>query len=182
MAAVKRPHQGFTLLEVLIVMVVLAIGLLGIAGLLLSNVRSSSNSAWRTQAALLAEEAAERIRTNSYWVASGTAASLSLSVSPTYAVNCSTASMPVAPACTSAASGVLCGSTLLWRNQDVFELCSKVGDVAQGGLPSGTLTIAQEVPSASEGVLYRITLSWVARTASSSSGGTVQSYETLLRP
>jgi type IV pilus assembly protein PilV len=55
---------GFTLLEVLIALVVLSIGLLGIAGLQGVGLRSSHGAYLSSQASLLAYDMADRIRAN----------------------------------------------------------------------------------------------------------------------
>jgi type IV pilus assembly protein PilV len=55
---------GFTLLEVLIALVVLSIGLLGIAALQGVGLRSSHGAYLTSQASLLAYDMADRIRTN----------------------------------------------------------------------------------------------------------------------
>jgi type IV pilus assembly protein PilV len=56
--------SGFTLLEVLITLVVLSIGLLGVAGLQLSGLRANHSSALRSQATYLAYDMADRLRAN----------------------------------------------------------------------------------------------------------------------
>jgi type IV pilus assembly protein PilV len=58
-----RP-RGFTLLEVLIALVVLSIGLLGIAALQGVGLRSSHGAQLASQAGLLAYDMADRIRAN----------------------------------------------------------------------------------------------------------------------
>ena len=58
-----RPH-GFTLLEVLVSMLVLSIGLLGLAGLLATNVRNNHSAYYRSQATWLAYDLIDRIRVN----------------------------------------------------------------------------------------------------------------------
>jgi type IV pilus assembly protein PilV len=62
------------MIEVLVVLVIVAIGLLGVAALQLNNLRYSSMSSGRQQAALVAEQLADRIRANAaadYSTASG---------------------------------------------------------------------------------------------------------------
>lgn len=59
-----RRNCGFTLIEVLVGLVVLSIGMLGIAALLLSSVQGSRVALERTQAVNLASDIAERIRAN----------------------------------------------------------------------------------------------------------------------
>jgi type IV pilus assembly protein PilV len=169
--------RGFTLLEVLIVMLVAALGLLGLAALALTDTRHAANSQWRTQAVLLADEMAERIRANSYWA---TNASGALVASPTYASDCS-ASLPVS-ALTFSSAGVQLASTgnaSDWRNFDLAEMCAKVVDPSQGGLPGGTLAIAA-TQDASHGFYYTVTIGWQMRL--SSAGVQAASYTTLMRP
>jgi len=62
--ATSRAQRGFTLLEVLIAVVVLSIGLLGIATLQMTGVKQTHNSQLRASAAALAQEMADRMRAN----------------------------------------------------------------------------------------------------------------------
>ncbi len=67
--------QGFTLIEVLVTLVILAIGMLGLAGLQLSALRNNTNAYERSQATLLAYDIIDRARANSsesYAIAMGT--------------------------------------------------------------------------------------------------------------
>jgi len=59
-----RRQHGFTLMEVLISVVVLSIGLLGLAGLQINGLKNSNGSYQRSQANLLANEIIDRIRAN----------------------------------------------------------------------------------------------------------------------
>ena len=59
-----RRFEGFTLLEVLIALVILSIGLLGIAALQGVGIRSSHGAYLTSQAGLLAYDMADRIRAN----------------------------------------------------------------------------------------------------------------------
>lgn len=60
----RKSAAGFTLIEVLIALVVLAIGMLGIASLLLNGLQSSRIAVLRTQAVVLAADMGDRIRAN----------------------------------------------------------------------------------------------------------------------
>jgi type IV pilus assembly protein PilV len=65
--AVQAPaHRdgGFTLVEVLIALLVLSIGMLGIAALYLESLRASRQALVRTEAVTLASDMADRIRSN----------------------------------------------------------------------------------------------------------------------
>lgn len=59
----KRPH-GFTLFEVLISLLIAAIGLLGMSRLLIEGLRASRSAAYRSSAVQLAGDFAERVRAN----------------------------------------------------------------------------------------------------------------------
>lgn len=63
----NSPHnhqRGATLIEVLIAIVVLSIGLLGLAGLQVTSVQSNHSAYQRSQASLLANDLADRMRAN----------------------------------------------------------------------------------------------------------------------
>ena len=60
----RNYSKGFTLLEVLVAVLVLSFGLLGIAGLLLATVQNNTVAAQRTTATFLAQDMADRIRSN----------------------------------------------------------------------------------------------------------------------
>lgn len=57
-------QSGFTLLEVLVAMLVMAIGLLGLAGLTTSSMRNNLSASHRTQATWMAYDIVDRMRAN----------------------------------------------------------------------------------------------------------------------
>ncbi len=59
-----RKQSGFSMVEVLVALVVLAIGLLGIAALYLNSLQSGRTAIYRTQAINFAADLADRIRMN----------------------------------------------------------------------------------------------------------------------
>ncbi len=59
-----RHAHGFTLIEVLVTVLVLSLGLLGLAGMQLNALKSSHGSQLRNQASALSYEIGERIRSN----------------------------------------------------------------------------------------------------------------------
>lgn len=67
----NRNQQGFTLLEVLISMVVLAIGLFGLAGLQVMSVRSNTSAYYRSVASMMAYDIMDSIRANPVGLAAG---------------------------------------------------------------------------------------------------------------
>lgn len=60
----KARAQGFSLVEAMVALVVLAVGMLGIAGLYVTTLRSSGGAIYRQQAVGLAQDLADRIRAN----------------------------------------------------------------------------------------------------------------------
>jgi len=60
----KRQASGFTLLEVLISIVILSIGLLGMAGLVATGIKNNHTASYRSQATVLADDILDRIRAN----------------------------------------------------------------------------------------------------------------------
>jgi len=66
-----RGAQGFTLLEVMIALFVLGIGLIGVAGLQSVSTSMSAQSAKRSQAVMLAQDMADRMRANQEAVDAG---------------------------------------------------------------------------------------------------------------
>jgi type IV pilus assembly protein PilV len=171
-------EQGFSMIEVMITMMIMAVGLIGIAGVLIFSTKNASNSQWRTQAAMVADEMAERIKANSYWVA----AVPPQSPVPVYAVSCTASTLPSKPStCSSDAGGLACPDTSVARNMDQYEMCHKVVDVSAGGLPDGRLDVVLDSTNASVGAFYRVRVEWRVRQSSDADAEVFQ-YETLVKP
>lgn len=64
-------NGGFTLLEVLIALLILSVGLLGIAGLQLTSLRSDNSAYLRSQATILAYDILDRMHANRAQAQSG---------------------------------------------------------------------------------------------------------------
>jgi type IV pilus assembly protein PilV len=95
---VRSPHDnahqgGFTLIEVLIAMLLLLIGLLGVAQLHFSSFQENRNALYRNQATVIAEDLIDRVRSNPTGLANGFYDDLSFDGTSTApaAVNCSAA-------------------------------------------------------------------------------------------
>jgi len=137
----RRSNQGFTLVESLIALVILSIGLLGIAALFLDSLRASRSALWRSQAVDLAADMADRIRSNrdggeSYEIALAAADN---------GTTCNPSGTFADPAL-AAQNDVAC-----WLNR------------VAAGLPGGDIGITHDVelvaPSTPES--YRIVIQWV---------------------
>jgi type IV pilus assembly protein PilV len=59
-----RMQRGFTLIEAMVALIVLSVGLLGIAAMYVETLRANRTSLFRTQAVVLASDLADRMRTN----------------------------------------------------------------------------------------------------------------------
>jgi len=64
MKSFKDKQRGFTLLEILITVLIMSIGLLGLAGLQVTSLKNNHSSYQRTQVTLLAYDIVDRMRAN----------------------------------------------------------------------------------------------------------------------
>ena len=129
----RKSVGGFTLVEVLIALVIMSVGMLGIAGLYVHTMQAGRTSILRHHAVTLAGDVADRIRANpragaAYGLAGGNNACVD------GGVNCTAAQM--------AANDIF-----LWGRQ------------ASDALPDGSVTVVFDnsfVPPT-----YRITVAWI---------------------
>jgi len=134
-AATSRRQRGFTLMEVLVSMVVLSIGLLGLAGLQLNGLKNTNSSYQRSQASLLASEMIDRIRANRAGMVAGSYDNLYAS-----AAGGTSASNPVAdPNCITngcSTAELAQYDAFLWQETLSSTLPSGQGRVTGGGANS----------------------------------------------
>ncbi|MFZ3024478.1 type IV pilus modification protein PilV [Pseudomonas sp.] len=143
----SHTNTGFSLLEVLIALLILAVGLLGMASLMLHSMKSNQSSYQRTQASLLAYDMAERLRLNPTIATAGNNYVIASTASPGSAVTCPSST------CTAAQSSAV----------DVYEWSKAINDQQLSG------TVARN------GNLYTINVSWdVSFTAADSGCGAGQ--------
>ena len=130
-------HGGFTLLEVLIAIVVLSIGLLGLAGLQAAGLRNNNSAYMRTVATQQISDMADRIRANPAGRATGNYNAI--------------AGIP-APVTTCLTTGVGCGPGPMAQH-DAFEWNTANANL----LPTGQGTV---VPDAAAPNRFIITVRW----------------------
>lgn len=136
----SRPQNGFSLIEVLIAVLVLAVGLLGLAGLQMTGLKSNYQAYLRTQAINMASGIADRMRANRSAAISGDYdMALGASVS--------------APGTSCSGSGASTCSPDQVAAEDQYQFNQAVAD-----LPSGQGSI-QRVNTAGR-TLVRITVRW----------------------
>ena len=131
-------NKGFTLVEVLIALVVLSVGMLGVAVLLLGGLQGSRHALIRTQAVNLASDMAERIRANR---SAGTTYDTEFTTAPALVAACEQAASTCTPA--------QMASNDLKRWQDALA----------AGLPAGTGAVDVQPITATVNQ-YTITVSW----------------------
>jgi type IV pilus assembly protein PilV len=134
-------NTGFTLIEVMIAMLVLAAGLLGSVGLQATSLRNNQSSYNRSQATQLAYDIADRMRAN----ASVAGNYLTTFMAPD-AATCTTKDTP----CTACATTANSCTTALLAVKDLFEWNLALTNT----LPRGTGTITLK------GAVYTITVNW----------------------
>ena len=86
--------QGFTLIEVLVALLVLSIGLLGIAGMQLFSLKSNQDSGLRIQAVYIAYSLIDKMRANQAQALAGTY-NIALGTGPSGGQNCYTSNCDV---------------------------------------------------------------------------------------
>jgi len=139
--AFKR-NRGFSLMEILVTVIVLSIGLLGLAGLQLSGLKFNHSAYMRSQATIMADDILDRMRANrataragNYDIAIGTAAA-------TPGGNCNGSSTDT---CTPTEMATLDIST--WKTN------------LANTLPAGDGSISRTI-GAGEQILVTITIQW----------------------
>lgn len=142
-----KPQRGVTLIESLVALVVLSIGMLGIAALYVESLRAGRSALRRTQAVALASDMADRIRANptagaAYSKAATTKGTLNPKCNPGGSGGCTPAEM--------AANDIAIWHALVDDEDDS-------PGAGQIGLPGGaaTITVAGANPST-----YTIQIQW----------------------
>ena len=121
----SRPARGFTLVEVLVALVVLSIGMLGMARLVLMTSHSNDSAYLRSQATALAYEMLENMRAN-----------MSAATLTTGGYNVAMGANPTAPtSCVEAA----CATAQAQASWDVYSWIQHLNAAngLGGGLPNG---------------------------------------------
>ena len=142
-------ERGFSLVEVLVALMVLSIGLLGLAALQTTGLRLNHQSYQRTQATLNAYDIIDRIRANPGGMSAGVYDNIDLSPNPS-AIDC------MAPAgCTTAEMA----------DYDIGEWKDSLTNLlsqGQGGICRGTLTLSPYACAVNLGAtLFTVRVTWV---------------------
>lgn len=158
MRDIKKNNAGFNLLEILIAIVVLSVGLLGLASLQMQGSDSTNGAYYRSQASLIANELAERMHINRSAVDNNDYAAINIINSQDFINN-----TPAPRACDTHlnVTALDCNSTEM-ATFDIYHSVSNIND----RLPTGTLTITcNDIDNAdadvcSNGSVHTINVSW----------------------
>lgn len=148
----SRQQRGFTLLEVLVAIVVVSLGLLGLAGLQAATLRNNQIAYYRAVAIQQAYDMADRIRANQIGARNGNYNNLG-------------AGIPADPDCVAnvcSAAQIATADHSQWNNNNARLLPNGSGTVASGNAGS-----------------FVVTISWNENTES---GSTAQQFQTTVMP
>lgn len=151
---VSTSQHGFSMLEVLITLVIIATALLGTAGLQMYAMRMGQSGQFRTQAVFLASDISERMEANKAAAVAGNYALALTSVSSVAATDC---------------AATLCNSTQL-ASWDLSQWGASISNL----LPQATWQITQT--TAGNPSTYSIVISWTDRSSDKASHGETFSH------
>jgi len=135
-------QNGFTIIEMLIAVLVISIGLLGMAGLQTTGIQQSHNSYLKTQASMLAYDMADRMRSNLQGVSAGHYNNIDSMDSPVNAT----------PGCASSNNACSASDT---ASYDIYQWTHKNSEGSIASLlPSGYGMVTEN------GGIYTITVLW----------------------
>ena len=133
--ATNDRQRGFSLVEVLITLVIMSVGMLGIAGLYVQSMQAGRTSMFRHHAVTLAGDVADRIRANP-------TADIAYTAPVGVNNNCVLGGVDCSP------TQMAANDILLWRDQ------------ADRTLPGGDVTIILTPEAGLVPPTYQITVSW----------------------
>ena len=122
-------QSGFSLIEAMVALVVVSVGMIGIAGLYGQGLSAGRTALYRTQAVNLAADMADRIRVNRLGGANYGGAAANNNCVPPGAVNCTPAQMAA-------------DDLFAWTNQVQQQLPNGVGAVQVVGTSPATYNIS----------------------------------------
>lgn len=118
-----QKQNGFSLIEVLVTLVIISLGLLGIAGVIVNGLKNNQSSYARTQASVLANDIIDRMRANR----------TTAETSP-YAYNLALGASPTG-------SGVVLNDLTQWRASLASAMPSGTGSVTMADATKVTIVV-----------------------------------------
>lgn len=143
---IETRSRGFTLIEVMIAMIILAVGLLGMASLTVRGQQSNESAYARSQASLLAYDIIERMRANKVEFSALETRKVS------FATKGSAYALTSLPTCATPAAGTP-ATPEAQATKDLAEWCTAL----RGSLPS---VDAGQTLITRSGTTYRVQITW----------------------
>ena len=135
----SKKQRGFSLIEVLIALIIMSVGMLGIAGLYVQSLQAGRTSMFRHQAVALAGDVADRIRANP-----------TAGISYADATGADNGCVDTGVDCD--VEGMALHDVFLWKQQ--------AGDSLPGSAPTGGGDVTVQFDGSVNPPLYTITVSW----------------------
>ncbi len=149
-----RANAGFTLIEALIALLIIMIGLLGVAGMQALAVRNSAQAHIRTLAGLDVRSLAAVLRANrAYWTDPGAASNVSVVINSGGTINISPPSL---------AGGTNCSAANCTPVQSAGYAVKQWGQLLKQ-LPSGSASITRIATAGIAASAYAVTINWLER-------------------
>jgi type IV pilus assembly protein PilV len=165
---VQRRARGFTLIEVMVSLVILSIGLLGVAKLVMFSSRSNDSAYLRSQATALAYEILDDMRANR-----------STALLQGYDNVLAAGATPTNPGFTCAGTGNLCSTPANLALYDVYAWQLRL----QSAMPGAAGSVTTVIPAGSTATTATIVVSWNDAVAQSAFGavadGTLVANQTV---
>lgn len=151
-------QNGFSMIEILVTVLIMVVGLLGVAAMQMLNIKTVNNTQYRSIATLHAYDMAERMRSNKL------------------GVNAGAYLFDVRPSDAAASCSDVCDATALaaWDAYNWNDSIRSYETPSNADLPSGSGTVEQE------GLFYVITVNWQEQSRDSGAQG-VADEEFVLR-
>jgi len=163
MNKLSKNQRGFSLIEILISVLVFGVGILGLGSLQIASLKGSSNAHYRTTASVLAQDLADRMRSNTAAVSDGRYGE---------AISCGT----VSRLCRSSACSI--EELAIFDIQEI-KCGSRIGTRREGGvqglLPGGQMTVTCPAGCNTDGAIHNISITWNAQQTNGKQTGYDQS-------
>lgn len=154
----RRMAAGFTLIEVMITVFIVAVGLLSVAGLQALSKKSNFDAIQRTQAAALAQDLIERMRANpgrgADYLTDDVDGISSAALPPAPSIACTTSGSSGTPRCTP--TQVVAFDRYEW-SRALFGDVELIDDTAAGGLSEPTACVTNDAAPCG---VYTVAIAW----------------------
>jgi type IV pilus assembly protein PilV len=174
-----RKQKGFSMVELLISVVIMSIGVLGMAGLQIISMQQNRSALLQGEAMFIANDILDRIRANPSTGYGGAA----ITDAPGVTTDC------VGNTCTEAEMAAYdiaqwqCSINSVDAAGDPHTVCGNFG--ITGAMPGGFCAVASDPCAggaiALSGDVYTVTIQWVDQQQSSAASGTVRSVAVSMR-